>query len=60
MRQKAHTLGGDLTNYTDCCVQIHDGNFALVDENVSILVVVIASKSNFSHRFVLSTKISEL
>jgi len=24
---------GDLTNYGDCSVQIHDGNFTLVDDN---------------------------
>ena len=26
--------GGDLTNYADCCVQIHDGNLTVVDESV--------------------------
>jgi len=59
-----------MTNYTDCCVQIHNGNFRLVDNNVCILVVVVTilnllsgdhlyiCKSNFSH--VSSTTVSEL
>ena len=29
MRQKRV----DLTSYTDCCVQIHDGKFTVVNEN---------------------------
>jgi len=36
----------DLTNFTKHFVQIHDGNFTLVNENDRILVL-ITSKSNW-------------
>ena len=35
MHQKIWHLGGDWTNYTDCCVQNRDGSFTLVNENVN-------------------------